>query len=330
MAKRMCAVDGCARPHDSHGFCGMHWQRVLRSGAPGGSEPTRLLLPEGTPCAVEGCGRALRARGLCHMHYRREVESGERGCAAPLRNYPAEGAACEVDGCEGRPKSRGLCARHYWAFRVYGDPTGRPAGEPFRYQVTCIDCGLEWEYARSSPGKQPRRCRNCRRAHRNGYVRRYDAASPREARERRARWVEKYPDRMNAARLAWAEAHPEQVRAISRAAKRRHPEANRSYVRARKVRMKRLATGSFSPTELLQRLAYYGNRCWMCSAPATCIDHVKPISKGGGHLLCNLRPACRRCNSSKGAQWPLPSWCLGGAGARGGNEPSPGSLSATA
>lgn len=55
------------------------------------------------------------------------------------------------------------------------------------------------------------------------------------------------------------------------------------------------------------RFLVWGNRCWMCGGDGApeglTLDHVKPLSAGGKHLLANLRPACRSCNSRKGARW---------------------------
>jgi 5-methylcytosine-specific restriction endonuclease McrA len=44
----------------------------------------------------------------------------------------------------------------------------------------------------------------------------------------------------------------------------------------------------------------------MCGAEAVEWDHVKPLAKGGAHILANLRPACLSCNRSKRDRWPLP------------------------
>ncbi|NAE18264.1 hypothetical protein GUJ16_13385 [Enterococcus hirae] len=44
----------------------------------------------------------------------------------------------------------------------------------------------------------------------------------------------------------------------------------------------------------------------MCGHPASEIDHVKPLSRGGSAWPANLRPACRTCNSKKRARWPYP------------------------
>ncbi|WP_435861957.1 HNH endonuclease [Streptomyces sparsogenes] len=51
--------------------------------------------------------------------------------------------------------------------------------------------------------------------------------------------------------------------------------------------------------------------CWLCSEPinreaswpepdSASVDHVVPLSKGGGHTLANVRAAHLRCNLVKG------------------------------
>lgn len=43
-----------------------------------------------------------------------------------------------------------------------------------------------------------------------------------------------------------------------------------------------------------------GPLCWICEKPgADTIDHVIPLSKGGGNDPGNLRPAHRACNTRK-------------------------------
>jgi 5-methylcytosine-specific restriction endonuclease McrA len=103
---------------------------------------------------------------------------------------------------------------------------------------------------------------------------------------------------------AYRLAHPEQYREYRRAGKKRNPEANRSYVRARKTRLRGQVVVHFTPEQLRQRLSMFAG-CWMCGGRAETIDHVKPIAKGGAHMLANLRPACLACNSRKQDRWPL-------------------------
>lgn len=70
--------------------------------------------------------------------------------------------------------------------------------------------------------------------------------------------------------------------------------------------MTRAATvAPFTREQLAARMAYFGNRCWICAGPFEQVDHVKPLAKGGPHMLANLRPSCAPCNNRKRARWPL-------------------------
>lgn len=64
------------------------------------------------------------------------------------------------------------------------------------------------------------------------------------------------------------------------------------------------APGSHSNEEWLAVLADYNNCCAYCGTdkrPMT-KDHVMPISKGGSDYIQNIVPACKPCNSKKGAR----------------------------
>jgi 5-methylcytosine-specific restriction endonuclease McrA len=120
-----------------------------------------------------------------------------------------------------------------------------------------------------------------------------DAEYQRNGEEIRARMRAQYDrDRegWKAAVLAWARANPQMVN-----------ERNRRY-RARKAKA---TIGIVTPALLEAKLAYWGNRCWMCGDDPDTWDHVKPLNKGGPHMLANLRPACWSCNSSKSDRWPF-------------------------
>lgn len=134
-----------------------------------------------------------------------------------------------------------------------------------------------------------------------------------------AAWQERNPDRVRAASNRWKERNPERVRAYSKKywrenaelekARReawmtRNPGVDAYYSRLRRDR-KRGAQGDCSFSQLQARWDFYGGRCWMCGTAADTIDHVIPLARGGSEWPSNLRPACRSCNSSKGASWPL-------------------------
>lgn len=127
---------------------------------------------------------------------------------------------------------------------------------------------------------------------------------------------------MRAAQRRHAQTHAEERRARARAAYAADPERGRSYraryrsrpeyaelnreMSRRHRALKRAVTvAPFTRDQLAARMAYCGNRCWICAGPFEQVDHVKPLAKGGPHMLANLRPICAPCNNRKRATWPL-------------------------
>lgn len=89
---------------------------------------------------------------------------------------------------------------------------------------------------------------------------------------------------------------------------RRKPEIltnKRLYKQFRRARAEKNGIIPFTQAQFTARMSMFVG-CWMCSSDAvTDADHVKPIAAGGGHMLANLRPACRPCNMSKSYKWPF-------------------------
>lgn len=163
----------------------------------------------------------------------------------------------------------------------------------------------------------------------------YREANKEAISERGKRWYAANRDKVSDRKKAWRQANPEVGRERSQAywlanidkVKAQHQkwklanrdlirEQNRAWVEAnrdkhnakssrRRALMAQVQTIDFTAEQLAQRWAYYGNQCWICHCRATATDHVKPIAKGGSHMLCNLRPICKSCNSAKGAKWPF-------------------------
>lgn len=66
---------------------------------------------------------------------------------------------------------------------------------------------------------------------------------------------------------------------------------------------KRGNIADLSIEEWLALLAAYKYRCAYCRGTgALSLDHVVPLSRGGATTLRNVVPACRTCNSRKGAR----------------------------
>jgi 5-methylcytosine-specific restriction endonuclease McrA len=88
--------------------------------------------------------------------------------------------------------------------------------------------------------------------------------------------------------------------------KQKHASRYAEYARARRARIRGLVLplAPVTDTRIRGRQSMYGNKCWLCGAPADSIDHVKPLDANGYHIPANLRPACRTCNSAKKDAWP--------------------------
>lgn len=89
---------------------------------------------------------------------------------------------------------------------------------------------------------------------------------------------------------AWRKANPDQYR--------------KEWMLSNAKRQAACIGSNYSGEHLRQKLAYYGHQCIYCGHKGKLEwDHVKPLSKGGANLLCNLAPACRSCNATKHNVW---------------------------
>lgn len=84
----------------------------------------------------------------------------------------------------------------------------------------------------------------------------------------------------------------------------RHRENMRRGSLKYQARKKGASLSHIDQSALDSKAALWRNRCWICgTSDWSHWDHVKPLSKGGPHLLANLRPACASCNKSKSNRW---------------------------
>lgn len=77
----------------------------------------------------------------------------------------------------------------------------------------------------------------------------------------------------------------------------------------------KLAGGSHTHSQWLGRVEVNTWQCWYCRAKLTPKtvqkEHRIPLARGGTNWPSNLVPACRTCNSSKGAMTPMEFWRSG-------------------
>jgi 5-methylcytosine-specific restriction endonuclease McrA len=203
---------------------------------------------------------------VCSNAYMRESNAIKRGQAARFR----------VEQTDRK------CSRCF-EVKPLGDFAKKGDGD--RRTYWCKLCFAE--YSRRKYATDP-----ALRAHKLALTQKWRADDPERARlivERyRANRTEAYA--ANAQR--WRAANPERAKATARASTSR-----------RRAKTKGAKVVAFTTRALADRMAYFGNRCWMCLGPFEHVDHVKPLSKGGLHMLANLRPACSSCNNRKHAKW---------------------------
>lgn len=141
-------------------------------------------------------------------------------------------------------------------------------------------------------------------------------------REINSKWnAEKLKDRdkCNARLREWRSRNKELVSAANKRMRakldpKKRAEYNRRYERKyrdksvakcvrRRARLANAEINSFTAEEWTFMKMSYSFKCAYCQADKPlCIDHVIPLSRGGNHCLANIVPACRSCNSKKGAR----------------------------
>jgi len=125
--------------------------------------------------------------------------------------------------------------------------------------------------------------------------------------QQRARdWAAAHPEQAKATQRAWYEAHRDERMADIREWQAANPERVRANVRRANHRRRARLAGSNSPGVTREEWAavveFFDGCCAYCGKPATELDHIVPISRGGRDALDNVQPACRKCNASKNSK----------------------------
>lgn len=217
---------------------------------------------------------------------------------------------CSIEGCGKKHKARGYCNAHYRLLLKHGDPAGvrfkTPPTPDQKWCSRCEDFRPLDAFGKHSSKKDGLTvyCRPCIA----GYIKQNDP----DGSKRRAfmeRYSQENAEQIRAYHREWKRreyaSKPDEVKERQYAWRRRNPEIVKHHNDRKRAKRKAAPVVPFTPDKLAARLAYFGNRCWLCGDEANSVDHVKPLSKGGAHALCNIRPACQSCNSRKGARWPL-------------------------
>lgn len=240
-------------------------------------------MPDST-CSAPACPNAPAKAGLCNRHYLRLRKTGS---LQPIRTCLVEGCSNDLIG------SQKLCGDHRSTCVEAGCASPR-AGRSSRckrhknYGGALLPCE-----------KGQKRCRACLVAKSISAF--YLTDLTRDGRQDRCKECFQSYRSVNRGRsAAWRAANADWIREYNRA----YEPRMRQLVNARNAAIRASAL-PFTVEQLRQRMAVFGNRCWICNGEYQQVDHVKPIKAGGPHILANMRPSCAKCNRRKNKTWPL-------------------------
>lgn len=112
------------------------------------------------------------------------------------------------------------------------------------------------------------------------------------------KWCKENRQKKLANRAKYRERHPGALRQWHA----KNPGKNSHYVHQR--RMRKIGNGgTHSFEEWMALMEKNGHKCAYCGAAKKLTrDHKIPLSRGGRDDIENIAPACKSCNSSKGAR----------------------------
>lgn len=233
-----------------------------------------LLIKNQKQCLVSGCKSTHKmSYGYCLKHYLRikrhndlySVERKQRKKLDP-GNLPNTAGVCSIEGCGLTERLiRGWCMKHYLRWRKTGNPLVMIRQNKYAPNMDCVIEGCDGRrYVRDWCSKHYRAWYN-------------------------------YGDVLTPDKRIYPELTPDEVE--------RRRKLRVSYANKRRAMKLGAQIYNYAPEALDARIEYFGAKCWMCGKPYSALDHVKPLSKGGKDCPANLRPACKPCNSRKGAKW---------------------------
>ena len=250
-------------------------------------------------CEFNNCNNKATRRGLCGKHYQRFLKTGNR-------NYKTKseimiGRVCEIGGCKKGIKSKGLCGTHYRRFLVYGDPNIKkiPYGNYIKDEF-CILCGNKIPQKFDSLKFCSYRCLN---RHKTGKDNLDICICGKEFKSLDGALTCSYECKKLYKFLrtkGWnelqREKNPNYLRIRAAAQRRRHSKK------------KMVVVEKFSDIEIFERDDW---TCGICNnfvekdmkypdPLCATIDHIVPISRGGGHTHNNVQLAHFVCNRKKG------------------------------
>jgi len=242
-------------------------------------------------CSVSECERKHYCRGYCKLHYQRMQRHGDAETTLYAKRVDAGGKRCSIEDCEKESHCRSMCAMHYQRWRKRGSAEWTPAPWPSECKVTGCDGRpasqslCQKHYARFQRYGDPvyriageivdgkKICTGCKRDLPIGM---YRKATHRGFNEFRTQCN----------------------------------TCSKKYIYQRRAALALAPSDDYKPVDIFTRDGWV---CQLCDLPideslawphrfSASVDHILPISKGGGDVLANVQAAHLTCNISKGAK----------------------------
>lgn len=172
--------------------------------------------------------------------------------------------------------------------------------DPANVVKTCVKCkvakpGSEFTVCRGTRDGLGFRCKTCLRDD-------YANCDKSRLKAARAAWYAKKKGSLKPRRADWYAKN--KARALAKAAewRKNNPQKIKVLMNRRRARVA-AALATLTAEQWTAILELYGNACVYCGRPGKMtMDHVVPVSRGGGTTADNVVPACQSCNSSKNAR----------------------------
>jgi uncharacterized Zn finger protein (UPF0148 family) len=305
-----CSVSGCDEDARTRGWCHAHYQRWSLHGTVIATKPCKdcgapILRGKRAKARCEPCDKAVvQARAKAEWAARRAVAFTCEGCLAVFPR-PSSGRKRKwCDPCRATKaylSSRATMQKALDAARADFEVNGRPS--------VCLNCGCEIQNGRI--GIKRRACSDCRSS---GY-----RPPPEESKDYgtfdckdcgvTCQYL--FHNKKKLRCDVCAETHKLKASVVWRS---KNPDLNRE--QRRRYRHKRRARILANPVETFTELEIFERDRWKCGIcnrridrhlrhphlMSATLDHVVPISQGGGHLRSNVRASHGLCNTRRGAR----------------------------